>query len=335
MSTLISVEEFLCDVGAHTAIWAYPVQRLVLKLAYRGSPGNENVDFNTEELALAADLGLSDYIKGDLPVRELILIWGRRTGKTWVMTLMALYEIYRLLESPGEIIDNSVVKVPGAEPKILIIETSAPQVGIAVNQATELLVKLPYFQDKLDVTSTRACIDFHNPKNGARASITYSSSNSNTELLGFPWHTIFFMEIASWKRGKAEQHLTSLSPAAATFKHGKTVVISTPRCAGDLLWRLRNNPTPRRMVSQAATWVVNPRHTERALREECQGESFANEFASAFEEDSTAEQVTFRLKVATINRIKKRARQRAYEMDQDITYTDVIRDILEREFPPQ
>jgi predicted DNA binding CopG/RHH family protein len=143
------------------------------------------------------------------------------------------------------------------------------------------------------------------------------------------------MEIASWKRGKAEQHMASLCPAVATFEHGKVAVMSTPRCAGDLLWTLRNTPLSRRMISQAATWIVNPSHTKASLTQTFGDESFQNEFESSFEEDDSTEQVTLRLKITTINRIKKSARQVAYERDQDVTYTDVIRDILEREFPPQ
>ena len=63
-----------------------PVQKLILKVFYRGSVGNENISLTEEEIATCEALGLNDPERGtvlqkyhtDHTFRELVLVWGRR-----------------------------------------------------------------------------------------------------------------------------------------------------------------------------------------------------------------------------------------------------------------
>lgn len=64
----------------------YPLQRILLKCFYRGSPGNEHIQLTDEEKEFIRKHGLDDSENGGLfdkwdnetIFRELILVWGRR-----------------------------------------------------------------------------------------------------------------------------------------------------------------------------------------------------------------------------------------------------------------
>lgn len=63
-----------------------PMQRILLKCFYRGSPGNENLQLDPEEIELIKKHGLTEEENGDVlskwdnetTFRELVLVWGRR-----------------------------------------------------------------------------------------------------------------------------------------------------------------------------------------------------------------------------------------------------------------
>ncbi len=64
----------------------FPMQEIMLKTFYRGSPGNENLELTEEEIKLIKSLGFVNEDNGDILskwdsqeiFRELVLVWGRR-----------------------------------------------------------------------------------------------------------------------------------------------------------------------------------------------------------------------------------------------------------------
>ncbi len=64
----------------------FPMQKIMLKLFYRGSIGNENLELTEEEIQLLKDFNLNDDDNGNVIdkyysnqiFRELVLVWGRR-----------------------------------------------------------------------------------------------------------------------------------------------------------------------------------------------------------------------------------------------------------------
>jgi hypothetical protein len=94
-----------------TPIELFPFQKIALKAFYRGTKGNENLRLTDEEIQLCKDHGLDDpdFEQGDLLKKyesgnlfqELVLVWGRRSGKDFVISILALYEAMRLIETPG------------------------------------------------------------------------------------------------------------------------------------------------------------------------------------------------------------------------------------------
>ena len=87
----------------------YPMQKIILKAFYRGSLGNEDIFLTKEEIERCRSLGLDNDDKGNLLAkcdngelfRELVLVWGRRASKDFIVSIIALYEAMKLLECEG------------------------------------------------------------------------------------------------------------------------------------------------------------------------------------------------------------------------------------------
>ena len=134
----------------------YPMQKIILKAFYRGSVGNEDLRLVDEEIKLCEDIGLNNDDKGDLLGKyfsgeifsELVLVWGRRASKDFVVSLIALYEAMKLLECPGgdpytlyELSSSNTINV-------LTIANAKSQAHLAFREIKEKLLHSPYFQDK-------------------------------------------------------------------------------------------------------------------------------------------------------------------------------------------
>jgi len=132
------------------------MQRIILKVFYRGSIGNEDLKLTEEELQICVDLGLNNKDKGNLLekyytdeiFRELVLVWGRRSGKTFLFSVIALYEAMKLLEVPGGDPYALYKLGRGSEISILTVATSADQAKLAFTETREKLINSPYFSDK-------------------------------------------------------------------------------------------------------------------------------------------------------------------------------------------
>ncbi len=149
-------EEYLGIGYGSNPITLYKPQKLILKTFYRGSRGNENLTLTNEEIKLCEDLGLTGPDRGDILgkynsnhlFRELVLVWGRRSGKDLVISLIALYEAMKLLEVPGGN-PYKYYSISSGDPiSILTVAAGAPQAMIAFGYMREKLLYSPYFRDK-------------------------------------------------------------------------------------------------------------------------------------------------------------------------------------------
>ena len=76
----------------------FPMQRIALKAFYRGTEGNENLSLTEDEIQMCKDVGLDDEDNGDFLEKyesgnlftEMVLVWGRRSGKDFVISVLAL-----------------------------------------------------------------------------------------------------------------------------------------------------------------------------------------------------------------------------------------------------
>lgn len=140
-----------------TPIYLYPLQKLVLKIFYRGSIGNEDSELTQEELDVIEDFGIDCDDNGNLKekfnsaslFRELILVWGRRSGKDFVISILALYEAMKLLEAPKGDPYSLYNLGPGAPFTILTVANSSTQAQILFREIKDKILRSPYFSDKL------------------------------------------------------------------------------------------------------------------------------------------------------------------------------------------
>lgn len=139
-------------------IHLFTAQKLVLKCFYRGSVGNENLALTKEEIEFIHTSGLNTVDGGDILskwnsgalFRDLVLVWGRRSGKDFVTSIISLYESMKLLEVPG---GNPYAQfnLSSAAPfTILTIANSARQAHVLFKEIRDKVMRSPYFKERLD-----------------------------------------------------------------------------------------------------------------------------------------------------------------------------------------
>jgi hypothetical protein len=227
-----------------------PLQKIVLKIFYRGSYGNENVTLTEEELELCKRLDLNNDDRGNIidkynsnaVFRELVLVWGRGGGKDFVISIIACYEAMRLLECPGGN-PYKIYNLSDANPiSILTVATAAPQAEIAFREIKDKVQNGKYFNDKIDIDAWQQNqIFLLTPQDKAknkelhargipsnRGSIAIKVGHSNSDsLLGDQIFVLLLDEVASYKQTKSsssgERILTALTPSLNRFV--RTVII--------------------------------------------------------------------------------------------------------------
>ena len=222
----------------------YPVQRIVLKTLYRGSIGNENLSLTDEEIELCKKLGLDSDEKGDLLdkyfkreiFRELVLVWGRRSSKDFVVSIIALYEAMKLLECPGGDPYTLYELASSASINILTIANSKDQARRAFEEIREKLLLSEYFKDKYtregigsssiflltpqDKVENKKFREKGLPSKKGSIGIIVGHSNSDS-LLGMGCIVLILDEVASYKASggasSGDRIYTAMTPAVSTY----------------------------------------------------------------------------------------------------------------------
>jgi hypothetical protein len=250
--TFIESPEYLgLGTGVFKHVKLFPIQKAILKIFYRGSRGNENVSLTEDEIALLKKEGLykevptSENDRGDLlgkynngvQFRELVLVWGRRSGKDFLVSLIALYEAMRLLEIPGGDPYEYYKLAPGADITILTIAASNNQAAIAFREIREKLRFSKYFENKVLSGGIQAdCIYLLTKKDEANnkelearnqqpklGSVKIEVGHSNPDtLVGKSCYVLILDEVASYKSGvsgssSGDKIYALLQPTTATY----------------------------------------------------------------------------------------------------------------------
>jgi len=222
----------------------YPMQKTILKAFYRGSLGNEDINLTDEEIQKCEKLGLNNDDKGDLLGKyfsgeifsELVLVWGRRASKDFIVSLIALYEAMKLIECPGgdpytvyELASSNTIN-------ILTIANSKPQAHLAFVEIKEKILHSPYFQDKFtregiggssvyllspkDKEENRRFKEKGLPTKKGSIGIIVGHSNSDS-LIGMGCIVLILDEVASYKSAggssSADKIYQSLTPTVKTY----------------------------------------------------------------------------------------------------------------------
>jgi hypothetical protein len=298
-----------------TPIELFPFQKIALKAFYRGTKGNEDLKLTDEELALCREHGLDDpnFDQGDLLKKyesgnlfqELVLVWGRRSGKDFVISILALYEAMKLIETPSGDPHALYGLSTGAPFTIITIANSAKQAEILFQEIRDKVMKSSYFSDKIspegilqdtmflmtpaDRRRNEEMVARGLPTSPGSVVIRAGHSNSDT-LAGIGCYCLMLDEIGLYKQtpgsSGGEAIYRTLAPATATYvrnekytdddgvEHervvydGKIVCISSPRGKEGVFYDLfRTSPTvPQRLSLRLPTWVVNTRQSHDGLR---------------------------------------------------------------------
>lgn len=295
-------------------IFLRPFQRIILKVFYRGSKGNENLGLTEKEIELCRENGLDNDNNGNIlakyltkeTFRELVLVWGRRGGKDFQSSLIAIYEAMKLLECEGGDPYAIYSLAPSMPISILTIATASKQADIAFQEIKDKVLNSKYFRDKIGpdgVESYKICLltDKDKIDNQDRierklplkkGSILIEVGHSNSDsLIGKGVFVLILDEVASYKKtggsSSGERMYSAMSPSLNSFHRkiktfdeygfektktmydSKMISISSPREAAGVFYGLfRDAPNvPDRLTCRLPTWILDKDKTEESLRE--------------------------------------------------------------------
>jgi hypothetical protein len=310
-------------------VYLFPVQRMILKVFYRGSEGNENIRLTEEEITLCHDLGLDKEDRGNILekyntthlFRELVLVWGRRSSKDFLTSIIASYEAMKLLKCGDPYAKYGISK--GNPITILTVATAAGQATIAFQEIKSKIVNSEFFKDKIDKDAWgQTLVHLLTPQDKEKnlelvknklppdkGSIVLEVGHSNSDsLLGKQIFVLILDEMASYKQttsaSSGERILTALSPSLNTFVRkvkyigdggeerekrifdSKLICISSPRGQEGIFYRLYQESALQndRLMCRLPTWQVNPTHTQESLQHAFHGteSEFWMEFGAEF-----------------------------------------------------
>lgn len=290
----------------------FPMQSVILKTFYRGQRGNEHLKLTEDELDLLVQNkldhagGVLEKYRSEYLFRELILVLGRRSGKDFMTSLMALYECMKLLELPGGSPFSYYGIAPGNPIYILTVATSSDQARILFTEIKDKMQNSEYFKNKIgkveadriwlrtpeDKKRNQELIDAGLDTALTPGSVVIMSGHSNSEgLLGKRIYCLLLDEVASFKTTggstSGDRIYSALGPATADFRmpgkyyidergkklpyyDSKIISISSPRAEEGILFKLYHSApgAKTRLAFKLPTWKVNNLFDEDSLRAE-------------------------------------------------------------------
>ena len=220
----VESEKYLgLPVQKPTPIDLYPLQRIMLKAFYAGSTGNESLSLDDEEVKLCKLNNLEDENVSDIFIKqnngtiksEMVLVWGRRSGKDFCIAILACYEAAKLLESPFGDPYRLYNLGSGAPFTILTVANSSAQAQVLFNEIKDKILKSQYFSDKIvpegiladqihlltpaDKIRNAEMLDRGLPQNPGSVIIRSGHSNSDS-LAGISCYCLLLDEIGLYKQ---------------------------------------------------------------------------------------------------------------------------------------
>ena len=301
----------------------YPWQRIILKAMYMGTPGNESLSFTPEEWEkIKEDLDEDNYnaIKvkfsnpANYPKREqLVLCLGRRSFKSFLTSIIALYEAYKLL---SEYCPQEKYGIDALKPIWIInVATNQEQARIVFEEIEAKVRTSDFFKTRIGkhraeelhfLTDSDMEVNKDLETGGdirkTEGSVVLVAGNSNSAgLRGHAAIMLIYDEIAHFidNNGKVSDRAiyNALQPSLHTFnwvdkdgnshQDGKSVLISSPTTRNRLFYdryRRALDPDSGGVSFRLPTWKANPNITRDNLKEDYQSdpEAFMQEFAAEF-----------------------------------------------------
>lgn len=170
--TFCDDSRYLALLDQQPPLELWPMQKIVLKLFYRGSEGNEHIKLTEDEIEVLREISktedldynekqggfgqIIDKYERETQFSTLLLVMGRRSSKTLMTSIIAAYEAYKLLEKPDGN-PQAFYKMAANKP-ICILNVAASEkqaydplfIGIQ-----NLIASAPYFEDKINNASSK------------------------------------------------------------------------------------------------------------------------------------------------------------------------------------
>lgn len=294
-----------CESSWGVNLHLFPVQRVILKAHYGIELDNKARfkvakdwrlsgywDFTEQEyLEYLFNEGRSNIKEVDHDRPELVLVIGRRSGKTYLAAAVGAYETYKLLLKGNP--QNYYGIPPGKEIGIISVATDKDQAGILYRDVSAYFSACgffaPYTANNTQTYArfqTPADIDHSGPYRenpGARASLRVSFRSCIAKGLRGPGNMIIILdELAHFTDGtqqsSAQAVYDAITPSTATFSRkdevdptvpvgpveGRILSISSPLGRQGQFYKLYQmamggGRAARDMLAiQAPTWEVNP-----------------------------------------------------------------------------
>ena len=221
--------------------------------------------------------------------QELILVLGRRSGKSFMVSVIALYEVYRFLQ-----MDHPQARYPLTEfdtISIVNIANSQRQAkGAIFDKMRSYCFKSPFFSQHIgkEIQGEIHFLTPHDKKENERriaqgntslltGTIQAISGHSNSStLVGLTVSVVIIDEMAEMAgnnpEGNADEILyDKLKPALATFgADGKMICISNPLTPQGKFYNLYESAfdDPFTLMFQLPTWLSNPTISKSWLESE-------------------------------------------------------------------
>jgi len=200
---------------------------------------------------------------------ELLLACGRKSGKTMLVAIIVLYEVYKLLLTPD--LHKKYNLIPDSNIYIMVVATSREQALGVTFQYIRALAEGSWYLSDYIVNITSEEIEF-----AKHIKIRCQASSSRSGR-GFPTWMNVYDELAwmqtSGGNAAGDQVYDALQPNLKLFRgDGKTVCISSPAGMDGIFWKLFTTGDPIdvmqpqedhgkqkwRALFQLPTWLMNP-----------------------------------------------------------------------------
>ena len=271
-------------------------QKIILKIFYMGTRGNENLKLTQEECewlyqnkgneerdGITYEKNISEVIekllkkeKASFNFTELHLCVGRRGTKDTIASIISAYEAYKLL-TIGNGNPHKFYGIPrGEDIHIINVALSLDQAGTLFGMVRQRIMDGPFFRDRIDhgtTTEIRLFTD-EDLRNKSRrksplevkGSVVILCGHSNPDTLrGKSAVLILFDELAFYdEAGKTpgSEFYNALEPSTKKFKKfgdARLVEISSPNTMTGIFYDLfRQAKTSDHILSfQMPTWCIN------------------------------------------------------------------------------
>jgi len=294
----------------------YPAQIIILKFLYANSRFNENLRIDDKDMEEIKKWSIDNYwitsgefskikiIEEEKKIcKDLVLVLGRRSGKSYLTALIAVYEAYKLLEL------GDPQKFYGIDSDIRILNVARNEkqaISIIFKQISKFIGRCPYFVGRIgkekegelylltdkDIEINEAIKQRDGKPLDGSIVIMAGSSNSDA-LRGYSCSAIIYDEMAHYVdtsgNSSAKEVYNALSRSTGTLAgkgDGRNIVISSPDLKSGFFYEHyeRAKRIGSMQLFQIPAQDANPTLTEEYLKGERlkDPDTFSSEFGAEF-----------------------------------------------------